>query len=61
MRWHKGDSKDSNIMSHPIDGEAWQALDHYDPEYTRDPKSVHLGLSTYGFEVYSIDSSSYSC
>jgi hypothetical protein len=34
MRWHKErkrDSEDSDNMSHPTDGEAWQALDHFDP------------------------------
>jgi hypothetical protein len=46
MRCHKEgkrDSEDSNIMSHPVDGEAWQALEHFDPEFVRDPKSVRLG------------------
>jgi hypothetical protein len=36
MRWHKEgkrDSEDSNIMSHPMDGEACQALDHFDPKF----------------------------
>jgi hypothetical protein len=52
MRWHKEgkrDSEDSDIMSHPTDGEAWQTLDCFDPEFARDPKSIHLGLSTDGF------------
>jgi hypothetical protein len=34
MRWHKEeicDSKDTDIMSHPTDAEAWHALDHFDP------------------------------
>jgi hypothetical protein len=36
MRWHKEgkhDSEDSNIMSHPTDGKAWQALDCFDSEF----------------------------
>jgi hypothetical protein len=40
MRWHKEgirDSEDPNIMSHPTDDEAWHALDHFDPEFARDP------------------------
>jgi hypothetical protein len=52
MRWHKEgkrDSEDSDIMSHPADGEAWQALDHFDPEFTRDPRSIRLGLLMDGF------------
>jgi len=64
MRWHKEgkrDSEDSDIMSHPADGEAWQALDRFDPAFARDPRSVRLGLSTDGFEPYSTNSSPYSC
>jgi hypothetical protein len=36
MRWHKeGDhhDQDPDIMVHPSDGEAWQALDHFGPEF----------------------------
>jgi hypothetical protein len=64
MRWHKDgkrDSEDSDIMSHPVDGEAWQAPDRFDLEFTRDPRSVHLGLSIDGFQPHSTDSSPYSC
>jgi hypothetical protein len=39
------DSEDVDIMSHPADVEAWIALDRFDPEFARDPRSVHLGLS----------------
>jgi hypothetical protein len=41
---------------HPSDGEAWQALDHFDPEFARDPRSVRLSLSTDGFTPYSNNS-----
>jgi hypothetical protein len=64
MRWHKVgicDSEDVDIMSHPADGEAWQALDHFDLEFARDPRSVRLSLSTDGFHPYSSDSTPYSC
>jgi hypothetical protein len=63
MRWHhegKRESEDSDIISHPADSEAWQTLDRFDPEFARDPGSVHLGLSTDGFQPHSTDSHSYS-
>jgi hypothetical protein len=63
MRWHKEGkrkSKDSDIMSHPVDSEAWQALDHFDPEFARDPRSVRISLSTDGFQPHSTDSHTYS-
>jgi hypothetical protein len=48
-------------MSHPADGKAWQALDRFDPEFARGPRSVRLGLSTDGFQPHNIDSIPYSC
>jgi hypothetical protein len=64
MRWHKKgkrDSKDTGIMSHPVDSEAWEALDRFDPEFAGDPGSVRFGLSTDGFQPHSKASSPYSC
>jgi hypothetical protein len=45
MRWHqkgKRDSEDPDIMSHPADTKAWEALDCFDPEFTRDPRLAAL-------------------
>jgi hypothetical protein len=63
MRWHKKgkhDSEDPDVMSHPNDSEAWEALDRFDLEFARDPRSVRLGLSTDGFQPHSEASSPYS-
>jgi hypothetical protein len=63
MRWHKKgirDSADSDIMSHPVDGEAWHTLDYFDLEFARGLRSVRLDLSTDGFQPYSSDSTAYS-
>jgi hypothetical protein len=62
MRWHKEgkrDSEDHDIMSHHT--EAWKALDHFDPEFARDPRSVRLGLSMDGFQPHSEASNPYFC
>jgi hypothetical protein len=64
MMWHKEEKYDSeypNSRSHPTDSEAWEALDCFDPEFTIDPRSVRLGLSTDGFQPHSKASSPYSC
>jgi hypothetical protein len=64
MRWYKEgkcDSEDFNIMSHPADGEIWQAFDYFDPEFARNPRSVHLGLSIDGLQPHNTNSSPYSC
>jgi hypothetical protein len=47
-------------MLHPADDEAWHAMDRFDPEFARDPRSVRLGLSTDSFQPYSSDSTAYS-
>jgi hypothetical protein len=63
MKWHKEgkyDSEDPDIMSHPADGEAWQTLDRFDPEFAMDPRSVRLGLPMDGFQPHNTNSSSYS-
>jgi hypothetical protein len=64
MRWHKEgkrDSEDSDIMSHPADGEAWQALERFDPKFAWNPRNVRLELSMDGFQPYETNSSLYSC
>jgi hypothetical protein len=63
MRWHKEekcDSEDPDIMLHPTDSDAWKALECFDPEFARDPRSVHLVLSMNGFKPHSKANSSYS-
>jgi hypothetical protein len=62
MRWHKEgkcDSEDSDIILHPADTEAWEALNHFDPEFARYPKSARLSLSMDGFQPHNEASSPY--
>jgi hypothetical protein len=64
IRWHMEgirDNEDADIMSHLADTEAWHTLDRFDSEFARDPMSVHLSLSTDGFQSYNSDSTMYSC
>ena len=64
MRWHKEgnhENQDLDIMAHPADTEAWQALDHFDPSFARDSRIVQLGMSTDGFTPYSTSATPYSC
>jgi hypothetical protein len=62
IRWHKEgkhDSEDPYIMLHPVDTEAWEALDRFDPEFASDLRSVLLGLLTDGFHPHIEASSPY--
>jgi hypothetical protein len=59
MRWHKeGERENNNVMVHPSDGEAWKALDNFDPDFVRD---VCIRLATNGFTPCTENAASYSC
>ncbi|WVZ89264.1 hypothetical protein U9M48_035690 [Paspalum notatum var. saurae] len=64
MRWPKEgkcSNKNKDIMEHPIDGDAWKALDNFDPEFAKDPRSIRFGLSMDGFTPFNTNASLYSC
>jgi hypothetical protein len=62
MRWHKeGEHKNSNVMVHPSDGEAWKAIDNFDPDFARDARNVCIGLARDGFTPFTESAASYSC
>ena len=64
MRWPtegKRENKNEDIMEHPVDGDAWKALDNFDPEFAMDPRSIRFGLSTDGFTPFNTNASPYSC
>ncbi|WVZ84300.1 hypothetical protein U9M48_031348 [Paspalum notatum var. saurae] len=54
-------SQSEDVMVHPADGDAWKALDKFDHEFARDPRSVRLGLATDGITPFSTSASPYSC
>jgi hypothetical protein len=47
-------------MSYPVDSEAWEALNHFDPKFVTGPRSVCIGLSMDGFHPHSEASNPYS-
>ena len=62
MRWHKEGVRDNDdLIVHPSDGDAWKALDTFDPEFAADPRNVRIGLATDGFTPFGQMASSYSC
>jgi hypothetical protein len=62
MRWHKDcmDRQDG-LMVHPSDGDAWNALDNFDPEFASDTINVRIGLATDGFTPFNMTAALYSC
>jgi hypothetical protein len=64
MRWvkeGKRDGQDPDIMVHPSDGEAWKALDRFDPTFASNPRTIRLGLLMDGFTPFTTSASPYSC
>jgi hypothetical protein len=46
---------------HPSDGEAWKALNNFDPDFARDAKNIRIGLAIDGFTPFTGSAASYSC
>lgn len=62
MRWHKeGVRENDKVMVHPSDGDAWKALDNFDPDFTDEARNVRIGLATDGFTPFGQNAASYSC
>jgi hypothetical protein len=60
-QWHKlkwrPKEKD---MSHPADGEVWQAFDREYPDFANDARNIRLGLATDGFNPFGNMNTKYS-
>jgi hypothetical protein len=53
MRWHKeGVHENNEQMVHPSDGDAWKALDTFDPDFAAELRNVQIGLVTDGFTPF---------
>jgi hypothetical protein len=62
IRWHKeGVHENDELTVHPSDGDAWKALDTFDPDFVAEPRNVRIGLATDGFTTFGQMVSSYTC
>jgi hypothetical protein len=62
MRWHKeGERENNKVMVHLSDGEAWMALDNFDPDFARDARNVCIRLAIDGVTPFTESGTSYSC
>jgi hypothetical protein len=62
MRWHKKGIRENDIvMGHASDGEVCKVLDRFDADFASDVRNVHFGLTTYGVDPFSTNSTPYSC
>jgi hypothetical protein len=62
MRWHKDHTdKQDGLMVHPSDGDAWKALDNFDPEFASNARNIRIGMATDGFMPFNMIVALYSC
>jgi hypothetical protein len=61
MRCYKdGERENKEVMVHPLDSDAWKALDNFDPEFAQSARNVRIGLTTDGFTPFGDNTTSYS-
>ena len=61
MRWHHERTRQSGILCHPSDGEAWKHFDRVYPEFASEPRNIRLDLSSDGFTPFAVSAAPYSC
>ena len=61
LRWHSSNKSTDGKMRHPVDSEAWNAVDERWPEFSLEPNNLRLGLAADGINPYKNMSSTYSC
>ena len=44
--------ENDKVMVHPSDGDAWKALDNFNPNFTDEVRNVRIGLATDGFTPF---------
>ncbi|XP_019267635.1 PREDICTED: uncharacterized protein LOC109244921, partial [Nicotiana attenuata] len=52
MRWHHEERNKDGVLRHPAYSEAWKNFDSKYPEFAGDPRNVHLGLASDGFNPF---------
>ena len=61
MRWHRDNSVETdNFLRHPTDVEGCKHFNCQFPDFAFDPRNVHLGLASDGFNPFCHMSTSYS-
>ncbi|XP_062075072.1 uncharacterized protein LOC133779089 [Humulus lupulus] len=61
LKWHSTNKRMDGKMSHPVDSEAWDAVNERWPNFSLEPYNLQLGLAADGINPYKNMSSTYSC
>lgn len=61
LRWHFSNKSNDGKLRHPVDSATWDQMNGKYPVFAAEPRNIRLGLSTDGFNPFSMKSSRYSC
>lgn len=61
VKWHSTNKSMDGKMRHPVDSEAWDAINERWPDFSLEPYNLRLGLAADGINPYKNMSSTYSC
>lgn len=52
MKWHHAERVNDGKLRHPADALAWKDFDRKSPEFSSDPRNVHLTFASDGFNPF---------
>ena len=61
LRWHASNKSSDGKVRHPVDSVTWKQMDAKYPTFAVEERNIRLGLSTDGFNPFSMQNSKYSC
>ncbi|XP_013608049.1 PREDICTED: uncharacterized protein LOC106314771 [Brassica oleracea var. oleracea] len=61
LRWHFNNKSTDGKLRHPVDHVTWQSMNDKYPSFAAEERNLRLGLSTDGFNPFSMKNSRYSC
>lgn len=54
MKWHSTNKSVDNKMRSAVDSEQWRFIDENFPNFSQNPRSVHMGLALDGVNPHSL-------
>ncbi|XP_013624411.1 PREDICTED: uncharacterized protein LOC106330502 [Brassica oleracea var. oleracea] len=61
LRWHASNKSSDGKLRHPVDSVTWKQMDAKYPKFAAEERNIRLGLSTDGFNPFSMQNIKYSC
>ncbi|XP_010445644.1 PREDICTED: uncharacterized protein LOC104728351 [Camelina sativa] len=60
LRWHFSNKINDGKIHHPVDSVTWDQMNDKYPSFASEPRNIHLGLSTNGFNPFIMKNTRYS-